>query len=261
MRLALAAFASVVALATAACGSSDDHGPGPATTDVPGYTSPPSPSSTPGSTPSSTSPCGPDAASCTCVKISRNDYDVSCNTPADCVPITRGQICGTAQDAASNACPAANTVVNKDSYAMYDQDRSSVETTSCAPSTTYPIACVLNRCVLEVPSGDSAGGGGGDDDGTGVVVIDYGDDDDDDSTAGSGDDGDDTVVVVTGDDDDDDQGSGSSSSGGDDDDDDTSSDNGKRPHALSRTVYHHHHRHHTNDAPLAHSPPVTDVLE
>jgi hypothetical protein len=187
---------------------------------------------------------------CTCVDIDGGAYDHVCKVDSDCVAITVGTICGAA------SCLPANTAVNKDSYAAFQQDRQQVEYASCVPVANGAVSCVSNACVLQGAAGPvgsgrgqadggSSAGDGSTDDGTGTgIEIDLGDDDDDDTTV--------TVPdpPSAGDDDDDDgNGNGGSSSGDDDDDD---KDGKRHPHPQSR---------HGHGATHVQSPAVTDILE
>jgi hypothetical protein len=80
--------------------------------------------------------------------IELDDYNIACESPADCRPISTGDQCGPCK-------PCANAAVHVSDYSQYLADLDSIvceeqEAESCIPCLEPAVACISETCELTI---------------------------------------------------------------------------------------------------------------
>jgi hypothetical protein len=85
-----------------------------------------------------------------CVTVDTSTYDQSCQTAADCIAVTSGQIC-------NGDCACGGSTISASEQSRYDQAVSSIQTGTCfCPDEPVP-QCIHDECTLQGTSGPDSG--------------------------------------------------------------------------------------------------------
>jgi hypothetical protein len=84
---------------------------------------------------------GPVDARPACVDIVLSSFDVSCNSPTDCVMVTSGEIC-------TGGCACGGSAINKSSLSRYDEEISGLKTAECPCVAEGTLGCLHGTCTV-----------------------------------------------------------------------------------------------------------------
>jgi hypothetical protein len=85
-----------------------------------------------------------------CVTVDTSTYDQSCQTAADCINVTSGQIC-------DGDCACGGSAINVSEQSRYDQAVSSIQSGTCFCAEEPVPQCIDHQCTLQGMTGPEAG--------------------------------------------------------------------------------------------------------